>query len=175
LRAPQPRTKGSTVSARSEPRSREPTPRQPPGVRRTRTILIVVGTLVMAYAAFGALTNPDASPVGHLAFLIGVVLAHDAVLLPTAIGVGALIGRFVPAPARVAVRVAAFVSVIVALIATPFVLGYGRMADEPSALPLDYGRGLAVTLGMVWAFAAVAVLTGRLTRCRSRPTPSEPN
>jgi hypothetical protein len=122
----------------------------------------------MAYAVFGAVTNPDAAPVGHLAFLVGVVVAHDAVLLPTAIGVGALIGRFVPAPARVAVRVAAFVSVIVTLIATPFVLGYGRRSDEPSALPLDYGRGLAVTLGVVWAFAAAAVLTGRRGRHPSR-------
>lgn len=111
------------------------------------------------------------APVGQLVFLVGVLVAHDAVLLPLANGVGALIGRLVPASAQVAVRMAACVSVVVALIATPFVLGYGRTADEPSALPLDYSRGLAVTLGAVWASAAIAVLTRHVRRARPPPAP----
>jgi hypothetical protein len=131
-------------------------PGQPRAMRWSRVLLVVAGGLVMAYAVAGALTDPDASPVGQLLFLVGVVIAHDAVLLPLAIGVGALIGRFVPATARVAVRVAAFVSIAVALVATPLVLGCGRIPDEPSALPLNYGRGLAIVLAVVWAFAAVA-------------------
>jgi hypothetical protein len=121
-----------------------------------------VGTLVTAYAVIGALADPDVRPLRHLLFLAGVLVAHDAVLLPTAIGVGALIGRFVPAAARGGVRAAAFITAALLVVAVPLVLGFGRRPDDPSALPLHYGRGLAAMLALVWT----AALTGPLVRRR---------
>ncbi len=132
-------------------------------MRWSRRALVAVGALVMAYAVAGALADPDVRPVGQLLFLVGVLVAHDAVLLPVAIGVGALIGRFVPVAARAAVRAAAFVTAALLAVAVPLVLGYGRRPDDPSTLPLDYGRGLAATLVVVWA----ASLTGALVRRRA--------
>ncbi|GIF52067.1 hypothetical protein DFJ67_5716 [Asanoa ferruginea] len=130
-------------------------------MRWTRRILVAAGTGVMAYALFGALTDPATEPAGQLAFLAAVVIAHDAILMPLIIGLGFLIGRFAPIPVRRPIRVAAIISLAVTLIAIPFVLGRGRRPDDPSALPLDYGRGLLIILALVWAVALVATLTRR--------------
>jgi hypothetical protein len=121
-----------------------------------RRILVGAGVLVMAYAVVGGLADPDTAPLGQLAFLAAVLLAHDGVFLPLVLGLGALVSRFVPVPFRVPVRVAGIVSLAVAVVSVPFVLGYGRRPDDPSALPLDYGRGLAVILAVVWAVALAA-------------------
>jgi hypothetical protein len=73
--------------------------------------------------------------------LAALLVLHDGVLMPLAIGAGALIGRFVPVRTRAAVRVAAYLSLILVVVALPFVLGFGRRPDDPSALALNYGRG----------------------------------
>ncbi|HEY7271107.1 MAG TPA: hypothetical protein VH502_00135 [Actinoplanes sp.] len=137
-----------------------------------RTALIGSGLLVIAYAVIGAATDPDVKLPGVLAFLLGALVAHDAVFLPMVLAVGVLIGRYVPAEHRTAVRAAALVSAAVTLVALPLVLGLGRDPGNPSALPLPYGRGLAVLLALIWltALAAVAVRRIRKRFARSRGT-----
>jgi hypothetical protein len=130
-------------------------------VRRSRRSLIAAGTLLMGYAVVGAIADEPNRLVGHALFLVAVLILHDGVLMPLAIGVGALIGRFVPARGRAVVRVAAYLSVILVVVALPFVLGFGRRPDDPSALPLNYGRGLAIALAAVWLGAAAVLLTRR--------------
>ncbi len=139
-------------------------------MRAARRLLVAAGTLIMGYAVVSALADPDVRPLGVLAFLIGVLIAHDAVLLPLAVGAGALIGRFVPAPDRATVRAAGLCSLAVAVVALPLVLGYGRVPDDPSVLPLPYGRGLAVVLGVVWAVALAAVAVRRIRDRSGRPS-----
>ena len=43
---------------------------------------------------------------------------------------------------------------MVSLLALPFVIGAGRMPDNPTVLPLNYGRGLALVLAAIWLGAA---------------------
>jgi ABC-type sulfate transport system permease subunit len=124
-------------------------------VRTARRALVALGTVAMGYAALGALRDADVDLFGVLLFLAGVLVLHDAVLLPAAIGAGALIGRFLPEAARPVTRTAAIITLTVAVVALPLVLGFGRAADDPSVLPLPYGRGLLEILGLVWASAAV--------------------
>ena len=127
-----------------------------------RAALIAVGAVVMGYAVLGAVTDPDLQPGGVLLFLAAVLVAHDAVLLPATIAAGALIGRFAPRRSRPSIRAAAIVSLAVGVVSVPLVLGYGRSADNPSVLPLAYGRGLLLLLVVVWSAALVAaVLAGR--------------
>jgi hypothetical protein len=133
--------------------------------RWARRSLVAGGALVMVYAVAGALGDPDARPAGTLLFLAGVLIAHDALLLPATIGVGVLIGRYVPAGVRAPVRAAAFVTVTLLVVATPLVLGLGRRLDDSSALPLPYGRGLATLLALVWS-VAIGVAVRRLARGR---------
>ena len=78
-----------------------------------RRVLITIGAVGMGYAVLGALTDVDVKPFGVLIFLAGVLVAHDAVLLPIVIGVGAVAGRFLPGNARTPVRVASVISLAV--------------------------------------------------------------
>jgi len=143
------------VSATAEPR----------WVRWTRPALVAAGALVIGYAVVGALADPGTRPLPQLLFLAGVLVAHDAVLLPAALGFGVLIGRYLPAGrARAAFQLAGFVTVTLAVVAVPLVLGFGRRADEPSALPLAYGRGLGVILVLVWTVAFTIGLHPMLVR-----------
>lgn len=141
----------------------------PPRLRRARRMLVVTGGLVLAYAMVGGLTDPDFATGGVPLFLVATLLAHDAVVLPAAIGAGVLIGRYVPAAARVSVRVAAFVSAAVMVVALPLVLGFGRRSDDPSSLPQPYGRGLTVVLVLIWTVALVAVAMRRRPARRRPP------
>jgi hypothetical protein len=118
-----------------------------------RRILVTAGALLAGYAVLGALTSPDIRPVAHLRFLIEVLVANDGVLMPLAIGVGALIGRVVPAAGRPSVRVAAFLSLVACALALPMLLSTGRAAGNSSLLPLRYGRNLALVLAALWVSA----------------------
>jgi putative copper export protein len=59
--------------------------------------------------------------------------------------------------------------VVVTFVALPFVLGRGRIADNPSRQPLDYGRGLLVVLAAIWSVVLVAVAVRYLLAVRRRP------
>ncbi|MFI5936655.1 hypothetical protein [Actinoplanes sp. NPDC051494] len=125
-----------------------------------RRVLIVMGTLVMGYAVTGALTDHDVK-FGVLLFLAGVLVLHDGVLLPVMIGLGVLVGRFLPARLHGPVRAALVVNVSVLLVGLPLALGYGRVADNPSVLPRHYGWGLAGILAVTWLVTAIVILVRR--------------
>jgi len=135
-----------------------------------RGALIAVGAIVMGYAVLGAATDPDLKPGGVLLFLAAVLVAHDAVLLPATIAGGAIIGRFAPRRVLPSIRSAAIISIAVGVVALPLVLGYGRSADNPSVLPLAYGRGLLLVIAVTWT---AALVSAGLVRHRASPgTPS---
>jgi hypothetical protein len=134
----------------------------------TRRILVSAGTLAMAYAVAGALTDPDVRILGVLVFLVALIALHDAVFLPLVLGAGALIGRFVPVRRQRAVRIAGLISLATTVIALPLALGYGRDPANPSALPLAYPRNLIVVLLVIWVFS----LLGRKGFARRRRGPS---
>jgi hypothetical protein len=135
-------------------------------VRAVRRSLIVLGALGMTYAVLGALTDPDVKG-GALLFLIGVLVAHDGFLLPLAIGAGVVTGRLVPPRFHGLVNSALVVSLAVTIVAVPLVLGRGRSADNPSALPLHYGRGLLEVYAVIWLTAAVAAAVRARRRDRA--------
>lgn len=134
-------------------------------MRWLRRALVGAGVVVMAYGLVGAVITVT-NPVGQLLFLAAVLLLHDGLLMPIALAVGTLVGRFVPAGLRAVVAAAVYVSGVLVVVALPFVLGFGRTADEPSALPLNYARGLLVALAAVW-LAALACLAARRLRSAS--------
>jgi hypothetical protein len=141
-------------------------------VKNARRTLIVIGALTMTYAVLGALTDADVKG-GALVFLAGVLIAHDGVFVPITIAVGALAGRFVPLRLRAFVASALVASLAVTVVALPAVLGRGRAADNPSLLPLHYGRGLLGIYAVIWAAAAAAAAlrTRRLRHTRQPPDP----
>jgi hypothetical protein len=120
--------------------------------------LLAAGVLVMLYAVVGAVADLGGKLGGVLIFLIAVLVVHDGIWMPLVLLAGTLLDRVVPERYRGPVRIGAIVAVAVTLAALPLAFGLGRTADNPSALPLDYGRNLALVLLAVAVATAVTVL-----------------
>jgi len=125
---------------------------------KIRTMLVVAGVLTMGYAVGGALADPDLEAGGVLLFLAGVLVGHDVVWMLAVLAGGAVITRLVPQRHRPAARVAAISATALTFVAFPLVLGIGRTADNPSALPLPYGRNLAAVLLVIVAATLLTCL-----------------
>jgi hypothetical protein len=133
-------------------------------VRTARLALGAAGVAALAWGAWGTVTDPGTHLRGQLAFAATVLIGHDGVVLPAAIAVGAVLSARAPAWLRGPVQGGLFASAVLTFVALPFVVGTGTSPDNPSALPLDYGRGLLVTLGVVWAATAAVAVRGYATR-----------
>jgi hypothetical protein len=131
---------------------------------KTRVALVAVGAVLIAYAMVGVLADADAEPIGMLVFLLAVLVGHDLLWMPVALAAGLLIAR-----AGTGVRIAALVAASVGVVGLPLVLGAGRPADNPSVLPLHYGRRLVLILLVVAAVPAGAAIRKRFARSRRRP------
>ncbi|MBV8949756.1 MAG: hypothetical protein JOZ99_02695 [Actinobacteria bacterium] len=127
---------------------------------------VLVGWGLIANGVRGVLENSRV--VRASAFLrvfIGALLVHDVLLAPFVIAVGVMVARIVPRRVRAPVQAGLIISGVVVLFAFPFVRGYGRIPDNPSILPRNYGQGLAIVLVAVWigvvAGTALAVRVSR--------------
>ncbi|MFY1583749.1 hypothetical protein ACN267_04530 [Micromonospora sp. WMMD734] len=133
---------------------------------RTRVALVAAGVLLIGYAVVGASTDPGLAPTGVLVFLAGVLVGHDVVWMAGLLAVGALLARFVPRRHRPVVRAGAVSAAALTVVALPLVLGFGRPSDDPSVLPLPYGRNLVVVLLLVAGATAVGCLAVELRHRR---------
>jgi hypothetical protein len=99
----------------------------------------LAGALMMLYAVVGAFLDLGGKAGGVLIFLVAVLVLHDAIWMPLVL----LAGKRIKRPRT---RVVAIVATAVTVTALPLALGLGRTADNPSALPLHYGRNLIILL-----------------------------
>lgn len=129
-----------------------------------RWIWTASGVALAGCGFFGLLADARGPGVfGWTLWIVSGAVVHDGVLLPIVLLAGFLVGRWVSPRWRGPLRAGLVVSGMVTVVALPFVLGLGRTADLPSALPLDYGRGLLITVGVVWA-AVLVIATAHLLR-----------
>ncbi|WP_245727771.1 hypothetical protein [Streptomyces vietnamensis] len=119
-----------------------------------RTVSVLrygLGTLGVALVGLGTwlvVDQPD--PLGVFVWLAGALVLHDGILAPLVLAVGLLLaGR----RRRGLLRGALLVAGSVVLVTLPLLVRPGA-PPNPSALPLPYGRNLAIVL------AAVTVVTG---------------
>jgi hypothetical protein len=130
---------------------------------------LVLGLPLVAVGLRGALVNADRThPAELAAWVVGSAVVHDVVVVPAVVAVGWLGRRVVPAPAWPAVRAGLAAAGVLAVVAWPFVRGYGRDPANPSLLPRDYGAGLAAGLAAIALATAAASLVAVL-RARRRP------
>ncbi len=116
-----------------------------------RRLLYVAGTLLVGWGVYGLMTAArHPRPLPWLSYFIGSALVHDLVLAPIVIGAGVIAVRVVGASLRPYVTSGLIISAAVTLVAFPLVRGYGRRGDNLSIQPLDYSRGLLVTLVAIW-------------------------
>jgi hypothetical protein len=139
-----------------------------------RLALTVLGVAAMGYACYGAAGSPDIRPTRHVAFLVAVLVVHDGLLLPAFLGVGALVGRYVPGRVRAPVQAALIITASVTFVGLPLALGFGRRPDNPSVLPLNYPRGLLIATAISWlvpvgllALPRIRAAAGRIAQGRS--------
>ena len=145
------------------------------GVKTVRIVLVAAGVAMMTFAVVGALTSPDITLSRHLIFLVGALLLHDALLGPVFIAVGVLVHRTVRPPYRAIVQGALIATAAVTFVALPFMLGYGRIADNPSALPRNYVGGYAIVVGAIWLGAAALIARRELRKRPRTPTSNKIN
>ena len=137
------------------------------GMAWIRRLLVAAGVAMIAFALFGG-GAADLSTSPYLRFVAEVVLSVLVLALPLALAAGWLIGKVVPVVARPIVQGACMATALIVAIALPSVLGRGRDATMPSALPRNYATGLWTVLAVVWA-AAIVLIVVRIVR---RRTPS---
>jgi hypothetical protein len=134
-----------------------------------RWLFLVPGFAAVAFGALGLLRDDRVALPSWLAWFVGSALVHDLVVAPLVIGVGALLARVLPRPARPPIVVGLIVSGVLTLVALPFILDLGT-STEPGFLPWDYGRNLLLLIAGVMAVAVVwAVLASVRAGRRSVP------
>jgi hypothetical protein len=138
-----------------------------------RRLLTVLGLGCFAFGVAGLLRHADETvPLDALKFLVGGLLLHDGILAPAVMVGGLLLARLVPRRYRPTVQGALVVSAALTLVAIPPLTGRGRLANNPSILPQDYGEGLLVALGVTWAIAALLLVRAAVRP--EAPRPPEP-
>jgi hypothetical protein len=118
-----------------------------------------LGGALLATGLAGLVTDTRLTDLfGWALWFGGLIAAHDGVLVPLVVAAGVLTGA-VREPYRFWARAASAVAALLCLMALPMVLGIGRRADNPSQLPLDYGRNLLLVVGLIAATAVAAMAT----------------
>jgi len=129
-----------------------------------RTAAALAGTGMAAYGIVGLVGSTHTHSLMSAAeWFVGGALTHDLVLAPVVIVLGVLLTRMVPGWVRPYVQAGLFITAALTLVALPFLLGWGYHASNPSALPLNYGRGYGIAVACVWTLIALtAWLRSRL-------------
>lgn len=127
--------------------------------RRGLWLGVALGTPLIGLTALDALTDAGDTHPGELArWIVGSALVVDLVVVPIALVGGRLTGQ------RAWLRWPLAATGTVALVAWPFVRGYGRSAGNPSLLPRDHTTGVLVAVAAVWAVAAAWEVRRRRAR-----------
>jgi hypothetical protein len=131
-----------------------------------RAVIGIAGLGLMAYAAYG-LVAAQGLPGRQVLAAAALVVGHEAILMPLAIGIGLVAVRVVPPWARAAAQVALVVTLALAIVAIPLLALAGTFPDLPSLLPRDYRRGLIVAVAAIWLVAAAFAVGSRRRHRRS--------
>ncbi|MFD4370159.1 hypothetical protein [Streptomyces sp. NPDC058486] len=119
-----------------------------------------LGLVLIGVGAWRVAAQPD--PLGVLVWLAGAIVLHDGIIAPLVLAVGLLlVGR----SERGVLRGALVVAGSLTLVTLPLLVRPGE-PPNPSALPLPYGRNLAIVLAAVAVVAAAVIL---VRRWRARP------
>lgn len=106
--------------------------------------------------------------IGFAAWLVGLDLAHDALVAPFVVLIGLAVARLVPATIRAPVQAGAIASACVLLVAAAPLARTADGTRNPTIQPLDYRTATLTVLAVVWSACALWVLI-RARRSVRRP------
>jgi hypothetical protein len=116
-----------------------------------------MGWALMAFGAWGILMRARATKPPELAaWVIGAAVVHDLIVAPVVFSVGRTVASMERGGARPAVQVGLVMTGVLVLYSIPVLGEFGRLADNPSLLPRQYGPGLLAALYSVWVLTWVA-------------------
>ena len=128
---------------------------------------LAAGWAVMAYGVVGFASHVG-RPLDTARWLVATALAHDTLVAPLAVLVGLAVAALVPRRGRGPVMAGLVGTAVVLGFSYPLLRGFGRRPDNPSILPLDYARNVAIVVGLVW------ITAGATWWIRRRRTPAPP-
>jgi hypothetical protein len=129
---------------------------------------MAAGWSVMAYGAWGFISDVG-RPRQTAWWVIGTAVAHDALFAPAVALVGIALVAVLPRWARGPIGCALAASVVVLAFSYPLIRHFGRRTDNPSILPLDYPRNVAIVVSLIWVIALLVLARGFRRRGR-RPS-----
>lgn len=137
-----------------------------PAPWRGRYLLYAVGAVLIATGLRGILHNTHGweNPPYWAGLLVAGAVGHDLLLAPLVFAAAVLLMRAVPHRSRPLVATGLVVSGVLAVVALPGIRGSGRLPDNPTILPLDYGRGLLVSLAVTWSVVGLVALWRAIRR-----------
>ncbi len=117
---------------------------------------LAAGWSVMAYGAWGFVSHVS-QPRRTAWWVVGTAFAHDALFAPAVALIGVALVAVLPRWARGPIGGGLAASAVVVAFSYPLLRHFGRRADNPSILPLDYPRNVAIVVGVIWVVALVAL------------------
>jgi len=132
---------------------------------------LVLGVPVMAYGLNGLATAAPTSrtlAVGRWA--AGLLVAHDALLVPAVLAVAYAVHRAAPRTLRAPLVAGLLGTALVLTLAAPGLLGLGNPSGNPTVHPFDATVATVGALALVWAAAAAWATAAALSARRARRT-----
>lgn len=127
-----------------------------------RIAFAVAGLGLLAYGAFQLVTHvPPPILLWVAVWLIAVVLVHDAVIAPGVVGVGWVIGTYVPPRARRYLQAGLITAAMITVIAVPLMLRQGTQPPAKAMLLQDYAVAWVLLLVEIAIVLGAAYLIRR--------------
>jgi hypothetical protein len=134
-----------------------------------RIILAAAGIALGVFGVFRLLTEiPTYSLVILAVWLVAALVIQDAILAPSAVGVGWLLRRYVPDRGRRYLQVALIMSALIAVIAVPMILLRGTQPAVKALLLRNYGFNLILIIAIIGVINLILYAV-RVARDRSAP------
>ncbi len=138
------------------------------GEALARGVLLAAGVVVGAVGAWKLLQSGLDNILAALRWLVGGLLAHDALLAPVTVVLVVLAARVLPWWMRAPAAAGLVVLGTVTVAAVPVLGRFGALADNPTLLDRNYTAGWLV-------FAAIVVLAVAVTAWRRRSIGARPD
>lgn len=139
------------------------------GLTRLQVLLLLAGSGTIVFGGvqmLHLLLDRTAPVLGVGAWWLGGPLIVDLLVVPIVVITGVAISRFIPVGWRRDVAAASALSLLVSLVALPFLTGLGRRPDNPSLLDRNYWAGYLTLLVLIWGVPLVLRLLRLLRRLR---------
>jgi Na+-transporting NADH:ubiquinone oxidoreductase subunit NqrB len=127
---------------------------------------LAAGGAIFAFGLYGLLHNATQTmPADLLKWIAGALILHDAIVAPATLVAGMLLTRLLPATIRAGMRATLAVCAVVVMMSVPVLKAVGRRPDNPSLLPHDYPRNLAIVIALILAGGTLLTLV-RVVRAK---------